>query len=125
MNAFQWWTCLLVQSGLGLCAGFQPALASAGYIRETDAESPTAREARHRRIAERRAGPMVIVHRGASAMAPENSLEAYSAAMDYGADGCEVDLRRTSDGVLVLFHDDMLDRLLDAVGENGIAARAG
>ena len=60
---------------------------------------------------------MIIVHRGASAMAPENSLEAYAAAMDYGADGCEVDLRRTRDGVLVLFHDDMLDRLLDAVGE--------
>jgi hypothetical protein len=62
-------------------------------------------------VAERRAGPAVIVHRGAWAFAPENSLAAYAAAMDYGADGCEVDLRRTRDGVLVLFHDDMLDRL--------------
>jgi hypothetical protein len=79
-------------------------------------ESEDARSARHRKIAERRSGPMIMVHRGASAMAPENSLEAYAAAMDYGADGCEIDLRRTRDGVLVLFHDDMLDRLLDTIG---------
>jgi|GEM_PF-3368925 len=72
--------------------------------------------ARHARVAERRAGPVVIVHRGAWAFAPENSLAAYAAAMDYGADGCEVDLRRTRDGVLVLFHDDMLDRLTCGFG---------
>jgi len=74
-------------------------------------ESDAKRSAQHLRIAERRAGTVVIVHRGASAFAPENSLAAYAAAMDYGADGCEVDLRRTRDGVLVLFHDDMLDHL--------------
>src|SRR5262249_47245803 len=64
----------------------------------------------------RRAGTVVICHRGASAFAPENTLEAYSAALDHGADGCEVDLRRTKDGILVLFHDDMLDRLTDGFG---------
>src|SRR4029077_9705680 len=51
-----------------------------------------------------------------SAFAPENTLEAYAAAMDFGADGCEMDLRRTRDGVLVLFHDDMLDHLTDGFG---------
>jgi len=50
-------------------------------------------------------------------MAPENTLEAYAAAMDYGADGVELDLRRTADGVLVLFHDDMLDRLTNGFGD--------
>jgi glycerophosphoryl diester phosphodiesterase len=87
-----------------------------GYIREVPSESSAEREARHRKIAERRAGPIIMVHRGASAFAPENTLEAYAAAIDYGADGCEMDLRRTADGVLVLFHDDMLDHLTDGFG---------
>src|SRR6185436_3621496 len=34
-----------------------------------------------------------------------------------GADGNEMDIRRTKDGVLVLFHDDMLDRILEAYGD--------
>ena len=71
---------------------------------------------RHKKIAERRSRPVVIVHRGAWAFAPENTLEAYAAAMDYGADGCEIDIRRTSDGVLVMFHDDGLDRMTYALG---------
>lgn len=72
---------------------------------------------RHRRVAERRAQDTVVMcHRGFSTLARENTLEAYAAAMDYGADGCEVDVRRTADGVLVLFHDDMLDRLTDGLG---------
>ncbi|MFN3650228.1 MAG: glycerophosphodiester phosphodiesterase family protein [Armatimonadota bacterium] len=88
-----------------------------GYLREVPPESEAARAERLRRVAERRAGPVVVmVHRGASAAAPENSLEAYSAALDLGADGCEVDVRRTADGVLVLFHDDMLDRLTNGFG---------
>lgn len=91
-----------------------PALA--GYTRTLPAEPAAARAARHARVAARRAGPAIIVHRGASAFAPENTLEAYAAAMDYGADGCEVDVRRTRDGVLVLFHDDMLDNLTTGFG---------
>ncbi len=91
----------------------RPAL---GYVAEVPPETPAQREERHRRVAERRKGPAIMVHRGAAAFAPENTLEAYAAAMDYGADGCEIDLRRTQDGVLVLFHDDMLDHLTDGIG---------
>lgn len=69
--------------------------------------------------AARRAGPAVIVHRGASAFAAENTLEACASAMDLGADGCEIDLRCTADGVIVLFHDDTLDRSFDAYGPVG------
>ena len=87
-----------------------------GYIARIPPESAAQREARHAKIAERRKGPAVIVHRGASAFAPENTLEAYAAAMDYGADGCEIDIRRTADGVLVLFHDDMLENLTNGFG---------
>ena len=49
--------------------------------------------------------PLVLAHRGARRRAPENTLEAFSAARDLGADGVELDVRRTRDGVLVLHHD--------------------
>lgn len=48
---------------------------------------------------------LVVAHRGASAIAPENSLEAFEAAIAVGADMVEFDVRRTSDGVLVVVHD--------------------
>jgi len=87
-----------------------------GCINRIPPESPVAREARHNKVAERRAGPMATVHRGAWAFAPENTLEAFAAAMDYGLDGVEVDLRRTADGVLVCAHDYWLGRLSDGWG---------
>ena len=47
----------------------------------------------------------VIGHRGASATHPENTLGAFQAAADQGAQGIELDVRRTADDVLVVFHD--------------------
>jgi hypothetical protein len=73
--------------------------------------------ARHERVAARKRGVAVICHRGASEFAHENTLEAYRAALELGADGNEIDIRVTRDGVLVCFHDDMLDQLLDAFGD--------
>jgi HEAT repeat protein len=100
-----------------LAAGTSALAATSDYTHTIPPESPAAREARHARVAARRAqGVIIIAHRGARTLAPENTLEAYAAAMDYGADGCEADIRRTADGVLVMFHDDMLDRLTDAFG---------
>lgn len=87
-----------------------------GYITSFPVESAEHREARHKQIAERRSRPVVIVHRGAWAFVPENTMEAYAAAMDYGADGCEIDIRRTADGVLVMFHDDGMDRMTGGLG---------
>src|SRR5262245_53827525 len=49
--------------------------------------------------------PLVLGHRGASRAAPENTLEAFRLARDLGADGVELDVRRTADGVLVVHHD--------------------
>src|SRR5438093_9175798 len=72
---------------------------------------------RHARVAQRRAGICIICHRGAHEFAHENTLEAYRAAFEMGGDGNEIDIRATKDGVLVLFHDDMLDRLLEAYGD--------
>jgi len=48
---------------------------------------------------------VVCAHRGASAHLPDNSVEAFQAAIDLGADAIEADLRRTADGRLVLEHD--------------------
>ena len=50
-------------------------------------------------------------HRGASAHAPENTMRAFRLGVALGANGIETDIRRTKDGVLVLFHDESLLRL--------------
>jgi hypothetical protein len=89
---------------------------SAGQSGVAD-ETPEQTAARHQRVAERRQGVHIICHRGASEFAHENTLEAYRATFELGADGNEIDIRATKDGVLVCFHDDMLDRLLEAFGD--------
>jgi hypothetical protein len=83
------------------------------------AETADEAKARHERVAERRKGPGIICHRGSSEHAHENTLEAFRATFLLGGDGNEFDIRETSDGVLVVFHDDMLDRLLEAYGDVG------
>lgn len=52
--------------------------------------------------------PLVYGHRGASAQAPENTIEAYELAGAMGADGVEIDVRLSADGHLVLNHDPVL-----------------
>lgn len=47
----------------------------------------------------------VIAHRGASAAAPENTVEAFRLARELGADWVELDARRTADGRVVVHHD--------------------
>ncbi len=56
-------------------------------------------------------------HRGASEYAPENTLSSFYLGMLQGANGIETDVQRTKDGVLVLFHDDTVDRVSDNVGK--------
>jgi glycerophosphoryl diester phosphodiesterase len=53
--------------------------------------------------------PLVLAHRGASRVAPENTIEAFSRARELGADGVELDVRRTADDVLVVHHDPHVD----------------
>ncbi len=83
------------------------------------AETPAEAAHRHEVVATRRKGAVVICHRGASELAHENTLEAFRATFELGGDGNEFDIRTTKDGVLVVFHDDMLDRLLEAYGDVG------
>lgn len=54
--------------------------------------------------------PLIIGHRGASAVAPENTLAAFKRAIHLGADGLEFDVRLAGDGVPVVIHDETLQR---------------
>ena len=54
--------------------------------------------------------PLIIGHRGASAVAPENTIAAFEAAIEAGADGIEFDVRLARDGVPVVIHDETLYR---------------
>src|SRR3954471_12314098 len=101
---------LFLAIGLRAHAAEQPSI---------PAETTEAAKTRHERVAERRKGPGIICHRGASEHAMENTLEAFRATFLLGGDGNEFDIRTTSDGVLVVFHDDMLDRHLVAYGDVG------
>jgi glycerophosphoryl diester phosphodiesterase len=51
----------------------------------------------------------ILGHRGSPRRAPENTIAAFEAALEAGADGVELDCRMTKDGVLVVRHDDELD----------------
>ena len=59
---------------------------------------------------------IVCAHRGDHNIAPENSIDAYLRAAKEGADYGEADLRMTKDGVMVLMHDDTVDRTTDGHG---------
>ena len=54
--------------------------------------------------------PLIIGHRGASAVAPENTMAAFRKALAVGADGIEFDVRLARDGVPVVIHDSTLRR---------------
>jgi glycerophosphoryl diester phosphodiesterase len=61
-------------------------------------------------------GPLAIAHRGGAALAAENSLAAFGLASGLGLRYLETDVRVTSDGHLVCFHDETLERVTDATG---------
>ncbi len=61
-------------------------------------------------------GPLLIAHRGHSVGGHENSREALRMAAEKGADACEIDLRLSADGVMVVFHDATLDETSTATG---------
>lgn len=63
-----------------------------------------------------------IAHRGAAALAPENTMAAFAMAVELGADAIELDLHVSRDGELVVIHDTTLDRTTD--GEGPVHARS-
>src|SRR5438477_5757655 len=60
--------------------------------------------------------PIVFAHRGGSALAPENTLAAFDNGLALGADGLELDVHLSRDGIVVVHHDRTLDRTTDLHG---------
>jgi len=60
--------------------------------------------------------PIRFAHRGSRVLWPENTMEAFQGAVDLGYHYIETDVQLTADGVVVVFHDDDLDRLTNATG---------
>ena len=61
-------------------------------------------------------GPWAIAHQGGRGIWPENTLYAFEKALALGVDVLEMDLRATSDGVIVVMHDDTVDRTTNGSG---------
>ena len=61
-------------------------------------------------------GIEIVVHRGANALAPENTIASADSALKYGAKWIEVDVRKSKDGVLFNLHDETLDRTTNGKG---------
>ncbi|HBI56560.1 MAG TPA: hypothetical protein DDY38_07025, partial [Firmicutes bacterium] len=57
-----------------------------------------------------------IAHRGASSLAPENTMTAFRKAAELGADGLELDVQFSKDGKLVVIHDELLNRTTNGKG---------
>ena len=62
----------------------------------------------------------IFAHRGASGWdkkyAPENTMPAFEKAIEMGADGIELDVQLTKDSVIVICHDERIDRTSDGIG---------
>lgn len=61
--------------------------------------------------------PKIIGHRGACGYAPENTLDSIRTAAELGAGWVELDVKLSSDGVAVIFHDDTLERTTNGSGD--------
>ena len=66
--------------------------------------------------------PLVYAHRGGAALRPENTIEAFDHGLDCGADGLEFDVHLSRDNVVVVHHDETLDRTTP--GRGPIAERS-
>ncbi|MCA9875281.1 MAG: glycerophosphodiester phosphodiesterase [Anaerolineales bacterium] len=62
------------------------------------------------------AGPLVIAHQGGEQLRPSNTMPAFENAVALGVDVLEMDTHSTQDGVLVVMHDDTVDRTTDGNG---------
>ncbi|MGI2327314.1 glycerophosphodiester phosphodiesterase [Planococcus sp. YIM B11945] len=60
--------------------------------------------------------PIVLAHRGGSAIAPENTMAAFSKSAELGVHGFEIDIRLTNDEEILVFHDEFIDRTTDGAG---------
>ena len=68
----------------------------------------------------------IIAHRGTPRELPENSLPGFARALEAGAQGIELDVHLTADGVVVVHHDPVLHGVaVDRLGEQDLGPRPG
>ena len=101
----------LLLAALGLALGF---LAAGWAARRASAPHPA--------VVAMGEPPLVIAHQGGNHLWPPNTRRAFDGAVALGADALEMDVHLTSDGVLVVMHDDTVDRTTD--GDGPISALA-
>ena len=105
----KWKSAAVLAGCVGVLAGVFAAVA----IRKKSAQSG--------RLGQSRSWPDGFAHRGASARAPENTLEAFRLAVEVGAQGLELDVHMSLDREIVVLHDATVDRTTDGSGPvNGI-----
>lgn len=63
--------------------------------------------------------PILFAHRGDNVSAPENTLPAFSQALQKGADGIELDAKLTADGHVIVIHDETVNRTTEGAGRVG------
>lgn len=82
------------------------------------ARAGTARESKITSLANapHPARPLVYAHRGGAALRPENTIEAFDHGLSLGADGLELDVHLSRDGVVVVHHDATVERTTGARG---------
>lgn len=61
--------------------------------------------------------PLLYAHRGGSALAPENTLPAFTKGLEFSADVLELDVRLSADDVVMVIHDTTLDRTTNGAGK--------
>lgn len=83
-------------------------IAGAGWLLQVDAIEPVPHYAQ-REVS-------IIAHAGAQGHAPPNTMAAFAAALDLGADSLEMDLQITADDEIVTIHDGTVDRTTDGTG---------
>ena len=93
------------------------AAAAVGAAAWAGSKALATAQPRQKKIALQYDRPVVLAHRGASIMAPENTMAAFKEAESAGVDGFEIDIRLTSDEEIIVFHDEFIDRTTDGAGK--------
>lgn len=102
--------------GLYLCALLLGLPLSACTSDSTQGSSPANSHSGNQNIEPVDGAPFTSAHRGGAAYAPENTMMAFQNALRLGVDDIEMDAQLTADNVLVILHDDTVDRTTECSG---------
>ena len=107
---------LILAFCLPCAAADRPLIAVPDPAAPLPAETARQSAERHAAVARARAGTILLLHKGFTEHATENTLASIRLAFDLGCEAVELDFRRTRDGTIVLMHDERLEHRLDVFG---------